>query len=233
VTSGAAAAATGAGEGRRRVAVLISGRGSNMMALVEAARAPDYPAEIALVLSNRPAAAGLAWARGQGIAAQAIDHKAYATRDAFDAALDATLTESRIELVACAGFMRLMTAPFVTRWGGRMINIHPSLLPLYPGLHTHARALADGVRIAGCTVHFVVPETDAGPIIAQGAVPVLDGDTPDTLADRILAIEHQIYPHALALVASSAARLVGDRVTIAAPVNQSSRLMSPEPAASR
>lgn len=233
MTSGAAAAATGAGNGRRRVGVLISGRGSNMMALVEAARAPDYLAEIALVLSNRPDAAGLAWARGQGIAALAVDHKAYATREAFDAALDAALTEARIELVACAGFMRLMTAPFVTRWAGRMINIHPSLLPLYPGLHTHARALADGVRIAGCTVHFVVPETDAGPIIAQGAVPVVDGDTPDTLAGRILAVEHQIYPHALALVASGAARLDGGRVTIAVPVNHSGRLISPEPASLR
>jgi len=233
VTSGAAAAATGAGKGRRRVGVLISGRGSNMMALAEAARAPDYPAEIALVLSNRPDAAGLGWARAQGIPAQAIDHKAYATREAFDAALDTALAEARIELVACAGFMRLMTAAFVTRWAGRMINIHPSLLPLYPGLHTYARALADGVRIAGCTVHFVVPETDAGPIIAQGAVPVLDGDTPDTLADRILAVEHQIYPHALALVASGAARLDGGRVTIAVPINHSSRLISPDPVASR
>lgn len=233
MTSGAAAAPTGAGKSRRRVGVLISGRGSNMMALAEAARRPDYPAEIALVLANRPDAAGLAWARGQGIAAQAIDHKAYATRDAFDAALDAALAEARIDLVACAGFMRLMTAPFVTRWAGRMINIHPSLLPLYPGLHTHARALADGVRIAGCTVHFVVPEMDAGPIIAQGAVPVVDGDSPDTLADRILAVEHQIYPHALALVASGAARLEGGRVTIAGPINQTGRLISPERVASR
>jgi phosphoribosylglycinamide formyltransferase-1 len=225
--------ATGTGKSRRRVGVLISGRGSNMMALVEAARRPDFPAEIVLVLSNRPNAAGLAWAREQGIAAQAIDHKAYATREAFDAALDEALTAARIDLVACAGFMRLMTAPFVTRWAGRMINIHPSLLPLYPGLHTHARALADGVRLAGCTVHFVVPEMDAGPIIAQGAVPVVDGDTPNTLADRILAVEHQIYPHALALVASGAARLEGGRVTITGPINHSGRLISPEVAATR
>jgi phosphoribosylglycinamide formyltransferase-1 len=129
--------------------------------------------------------------------------------------------------------MRLMTASFVTRWAGRMINIHPSLLPLYPGLHTHARALADGVRIAGCTVHFVVPEMDAGPIIAQGAVPVVDGDTPDTLAGRILGVEHQIYPHALALVASGAARLEGGRVIITGPINQAGRLISPEPGSSR
>ncbi len=233
MTMDATGRATGAGNSRRRVGVLISGRGSNMMALAEAARRPDFPAEIVLVISNRPDAAGLAWARSQGIAAHAIDHKAYATREAFDADLDAALIEARIDLVALAGFMRLMTAPFVTRWTGRMINIHPSLLPLYPGLHTHARALADGVRIAGCTVHFVVPEMDAGPIIAQGAVPVLDGDTPATLADRILAIEHQIYPQALALVASGAARLAEGRVTIAGPVNQAGRLISPEPVASR
>jgi phosphoribosylglycinamide formyltransferase 1 len=233
VTGGATDSATAPGRGRRRVGVLISGRGSNMRALVEAARQPDYPAEIALVISNRPDAAGLAWARGQGIPAQAIDHKAYATRETFDAALDAALSGARIDLVACAGFMRLMTAPFVTRWAGRMINIHPSLLPLYPGLHTHARALADGVRIAGCTVHFVVSDMDAGPIIAQGAVSVLDGDTPDTLADRILAVEHRIYPHALALVASGAARLEGGRVKITGPINHSGRLISPEPAASR
>ncbi|MEO8650775.1 MAG: phosphoribosylglycinamide formyltransferase [Hyphomicrobiaceae bacterium] len=233
MTTGATAVVAGAGKGRRRVGVLISGRGSNMTALVEAARAADYPAEIALVLSNRPDAAGLAWARAQGIAAQAVDHKAYATRDTFDAALDAALTEARIELVACAGFMRLMTAPFVTRWAGRMINIHPSLLPLYPGLHTYARALSDGVRVAGCTVHFVVPEMDAGPIIAQGAVPVLDGDTPVSLADRILAVEHQIYPHALALVASGAARLEGGRVTITGSINQAGQLISPGMAGSR
>ena len=164
MTSGATAAATVAGKGRRRVGVLISGRGSNMMALVEAARAADYPAEIALVLSNRPDAAGLAWAREQGIAAQAVDHKAYATREAFDAALDAALTEARIELVACAGFMRLMTAPFVTRWAGRMINIHPSLLPLYPG-PSHPRPRAFG-RCPRCRMH--------GPLRGAG-----DGCRPD------------------------------------------------------
>ncbi len=218
---------------RCRVGVLISGRGSNMMALAEAARAADYPAEIALVLSNRPNAAGLAWAREQGIATAALDHKAYATREAFEDAMQSALDAARVELIACAGFMRLMTATFVGRWAGRMINIHPSLLPLYPGLHTHARAIADGVRIAGCTVHFVTSEMDAGPIIAQGAVPVIDGDTPDTLADRLLAVEHQIYPHALALVASGAARLQAGRVRIMAAVNQTGRLISPEPASAR
>ena len=213
---------------RRRVGVLISGRGSNMMALGEAARAPDYPAEIVCVASNRPAAAGLAWAHEQGIAAHAVDHKAYATREAFEEALHAVLEGQGVEMVACAGFMRLMTPGFVARWAGRMINIHPSLLPLYPGLHTHARAIADGVRIAGCTVHYVVAEMDAGPIIAQGAVPVIDGDTPDSLADRILHLEHVIYPRALALVASGTARLENERVNILSDVNQSGRLISPD-----
>ena len=213
---------------KRRVGVLISGRGSNMMALVEAARAPDYPAEIVCVASNRPGAAGLAWAREQGLAAHAVDHKAYATRESFEDALHAVLIAEGVELVACAGFMRLMTAGFVERWAGRMINIHPSLLPLYPGLNTHARALADGVRIVGCTVHHVVAEMDAGPIIAQGAVPVIDGDTPAALADRILSVEHVIYPQALALVASGKARLEDGHVRILSTVNQTARLISPD-----
>lgn len=213
---------------RRRVGILISGRGSNMMALVEAARAPDYPAEIACVVSNRPAAAGLAWAREQGIAAHAVDHKAYAIREAFEDALHAVLEAEGVELVACAGFMRLMTPGFVARWAGHMINIHPSLLPLYPGLDTHARALADGVRIAGCTVHYVVAEMDAGPIIAQGAVPVVDGDNPESLAERILKVEHVIYPQALALVASGAAYLEDGRVRVLTNVNQMGRLISPD-----
>jgi phosphoribosylglycinamide formyltransferase 1 len=213
---------------RPRVGILISGRGSNMMALVEAARAQDYPAEIVCVVSNRPAAAGLAWARERGIPAHAVDHKAYATREAFEEALHAVLEAEGVELVACAGFMRLMTPGFVARWAGRMINIHPSLLPLYPGLDTHARALADGVRIAGCTVHYVVAEMDAGPIIAQGAVPVVDGDTPDSLAERILSVEHAIYPRALALVASGTASLQDGRVRVLTNVNQIGRLMSPD-----
>jgi len=214
--------------GRRRVGILISGRGSNMMALVAAARASDYPAEVVCVISNRPDAPGLAWARAQGLAVHAVDHKACATREAFEEALDAALTAEGVELVACAGFMRLMTAGFVGRWAGHMINIHPSLLPLYPGLNTHARALADGVRIAGCTVHYVVAEVDAGPIIAQGAVPVVDGDTPDSLAERILAVEHVIYPRALALVASGGAHLQNGRVRILTSVNQTARLISPD-----
>lgn len=213
---------------RRRVGVLISGRGSNMMALVEASRAADYPAEIVCVVSNRPGAAGLAWAREQGIAAHAVDHKAYASREAFEEALQAVLVAEGVELVALAGFMRIMTPAFVGRWAGRMINIHPSLLPLYPGLHTHARALSDGVRIAGCSVHYVIAEMDAGPIIAQGAVPVADGDTPDSLANRILRVEHVIYPQALALVASGAARLEDGHVRLLTDVNQSARLISPD-----
>ncbi len=215
---------------RRRVGILISGRGSNMMALVAASRAADYPAEIVCVISNRPQAAGLAWAREQGIAAHAVDHKAYATREAFEEAIQAVLEREGVELVALAGFMRIMTGGFVARWAGRMINIHPSLLPLYPGLHTHARALADGVRIAGCTVHHVIAEMDAGPIIAQGAVPVLDGDTPASLAARILRVEHVLYPQALALVASDAARLEDGRVRILTAVNQASCMISPEEA---
>ena len=213
---------------RRRVGILISGRGSNMMSLVAASRAADYPAEVVCVVSNRPQAAGLAWAREQGIAAHAVDHKAYATREAFEEAVQAVLEGEGVELVALAGFMRIMTGGFVGRWAGRMINIHPSLLPLYPGLHTHARALADGVRIAGCTVHHVIAEMDAGPIIAQGAVPVVDGDTPESLAERILRVEHQNYPQALALVASGAARLDDGRVRILTVVNQSAQLISPE-----
>lgn len=153
-------------------AILISGRGSNMMSLVEASRAPGYPAEIVTVISNRPDAPGIAWAKAQGIATMIIDHKAYATREAFEAELDEALVASKAEIVALAGFMRLMTPDFVGRWQSRMINIHPSLLPSFKGLHTHERALETGVRIAGCTVHYVRPEMDTGPIIAQAAVPV-------------------------------------------------------------
>ena len=233
MTGGVTGDATGPGRGRRRVGVLISGRGSNMMALVEAARRPDYPAEIVLVIANRPEAPGLAHASALGVKAIALDHKTFANREAFDDAVDAALRAEAIELVCHAGFMRIQSDAFAHRWLGRQLNIHPSLLPLFKGLHPQQQALDAGVRISGCTVHFVTPDLDGGPIIAQGAVPVVDGDTPDTLADRILAVEHQIYPHALALVASGAARLEGGRVKIAGPINQSGRLISPEPAASR
>lgn len=194
-----------------RTAILISGRGSNMMSLVEAAATPGYPAEVVAVIANRPDAAGIAWAAARGLATRVVDHKAFDAREPFEAALDAALGEVRAELVCLAGFMRVLTAGFVARWQGRMINIHPSLLPLFKGLHTHERALREGMRIAGCTVHFVVPEMDAGPIIAQAAVPVADGDTPETLAARVLAAEHRLYPHALCLVAGGRVRMSGDR----------------------
>lgn len=197
---------------KTRVAILISGRGSNMQTLVEAAKAPDYPAEIALVVSNRPEAAGLAWAKAHGIPAVALDHKLYEDRGHFDGQLQSILELSKIELVALAGFMRLMTTPFVERWRDRMINIHPSLLPSFKGLDTHARALAAGVTIAGCTVHFVRPEMDEGPIIGQVAVPVLPEDTTDMLASRVLAAEHRLYPRALAWVASGRVTANGDVV---------------------
>ena len=195
---------------RKRTAVFISGRGSNMRALVEAAAAPDFPAEIALVLSNRPDAEGLTFAKSHGIATAAVDHKIHAGRDDFEAVLERLLQLHRIELICLAGFMRLLTPGFVQRRMGAIINIHPSLLPAYRGLHTHERALADDVREHGCTVHFVVPEVDAGPIIAQARVPVYADDDADTLATRVLAQEHGLYPHALRLVASG-------RVTMDSP----------------
>jgi phosphoribosylglycinamide formyltransferase 1 len=188
---------------KARTAVLISGRGSNMMALVEAARAPDYPAEIALVVSNRPEAAGLDFARANGIEAIALDHMAFADREAFDRALDQTLRSRNIALVACAGFMRIMTPWLVARWEGGMINIHPALLPAYKGLRTHERAIADGAKTHGCTVHYVSAGVDEGEIVAQAPVPVLPGDTAETLAARVLAEEHKLYPAALAELAQA------------------------------
>lgn len=200
---------------RLRVASLISGRGSNMAALVAAASAPDYPAEIALVLANVPGAGGLAVAAEHGIANETLDHRGFADRTAFDAALDARLRHHEIEFVCLAGFMRLLTAGFVDKWRNRMLNIHPSLLPAYPGLDTHKRALDDGVRVAGCTVHFVRAKMDVGPIVAQAAVPVLQGDDEDALAARVLKAEHALYPHVLRLVASGAATVEGEQVRFA------------------
>jgi phosphoribosylglycinamide formyltransferase-1 len=191
---------------KRRVAILISGRGSNMTALISAARAADFPATIALVVSNVPGAAGLARAQADGIATAVVDHKAFgADREAFERALHAVLADHRIEIVCLAGFMRLLTPWFVRQWEGRMLNIHPALLPAFKGLDTHTRALKAGVKIHGATVHFVVPEMDSGPVILQGEIPVMDNDTPDTLGHRVLAVEHRIYPQALRLVASGAA----------------------------
>src|ERR1700728_2860345 len=187
---------------KKRVAILISGRSSNMTALIEAAKAETYPAEIALILSNIPDAAGLDRARQDGIAIAVVDHRAFgADREGFERALDAQLQTQRIDLVCLAGFMRLLTPWFVTRWSGRLLNIHPALLPQFKGLHTHRRAIEAGAERHGATVHFVVAETDSGPIIAQESVPVVEGDSEETLAARVLEIEHRIYPQALRLVA--------------------------------
>ena len=186
---------------RVRTAVLISGRGSNMMALVEAARPGNFPAEIVLVLSNRPDAEGLDFASAIGIANSVVNHKSFPSRDAFEAALQTDLQTLGIELVALAGFMRVLSPGFVANWHGRILNIHPSLLPSYRGLHTHERALADGAIRHGCSVHHVSAELDAGEIILQAEVPVLAGDTPETLAARVLVQEHRIYPQALEIVA--------------------------------
>jgi phosphoribosylglycinamide formyltransferase-1 len=200
---------------RKRAAVLISGRGSNMMALVEAAKHKDYPVDIALVLSNRPAAPGLATAMAAGIKAAVIDHSLYGEdREAFERAMQAELEKHRIDFVCLAGFMRLLTPGFVRQWEGRMLNIHPSLLPAFKGLNTHERALAAGVKIHGASVHFVVPEMDSGPVIAQGAVPVEANDTAATLAARVLRMEHRIYPMALRVLAEGRVRVVDGKCVI-------------------
>ncbi len=216
---------------RKRTAILISGRGSNMRALVAAAREPDYPAEIALVLSNRPDAAGLSFAREAGIAVAAIDHKIYAGRSEFERSMQAMLEIHRIELICMAGFMRLVTPWFVGQWQGRMINIHPALLPSFRGLDTHARALADGVKIHGCTVHFVVPAMDEGPILAQAAVAVLDTDSVESLGRRVLEQEHRIYPAALARLADGDLVVQGNRVFDAQPTPSPQPLLVPTPVA--
>jgi phosphoribosylglycinamide formyltransferase 1 len=178
-----------------------------MSALIMAARAPDFPAEIALVVADRPDAAGLAVAKEAGVGASAVDHKIYAGRDAFEGSLQALLEIHRIELICLAGFMRVLSAPFAERWRGRLINIHPSLLPAFRGLDTHRRALLSGAKVHGCTVHFVEPKLDAGPIIAQSQVTILEGDTPETLAARVLEREHQLYPAALAQVAAGKVKI--------------------------
>jgi len=197
---------------RKRVAVLISGRGSNMTTLIDAAKAPGFPAEIVLVVSNRLDAAGLATARAEGIKTAVVNHRDFADRETFDAEIDQVLKANAIELVCLAGFMRLLTPGFVEGWRNRMINIHPSLLPAFKGLHTHRRALEAGVKLAGCTVHFVRADMDDGPIIIQAAVPVLDTDTEDTLSARILTAEHQIYPRALELVSAGKVEVRDERV---------------------
>ncbi|MBV9533105.1 MAG: phosphoribosylglycinamide formyltransferase [Bradyrhizobium sp.] len=195
---------------KRRVAILISGRGSNMAALIKAAAKEDFPAEIAVVISNRADAAGIGKARTAGVTTAVVESKPFGKdRAAFEAALQPVLDRHRIELICLGGFMRLFTADFVQRWYGKMLNIHPSLLPSFPGLDPHGQALRAGVKISGATVHFVIPETDAGPILMQGAVPVADHDSADTLSKRILGVEHRIYPDALRLLASGQVQLEG------------------------
>lgn len=197
--------------GRKRVGVLISGRGSNLASLIEAAREPGFPAEIVLVISNKADAYGLVRASEAGIETAVIGHKPFKSREAFDAAISEALRRARVDIVCNAGFMRLHSPSFVREWRGRQLNIHPSLLPAFRGLHPHRQALEAGVRISGATVHFVSEDMDAGPIVAQGAVPVLPGDDEEALSARILAMEHRLYPLALRLVATGAARLEGTR----------------------
>jgi phosphoribosylglycinamide formyltransferase 1 len=213
---------------KRRVAILISGRGSNMAALIDAAKLSDFPAEIAVVISNRPEALGLVTAGESGVPTLTIESKRFGKdRAAFEAELQSGLDQHRVELICLAGFMRLLTAEFVQRWYGRMLNIHPSLLPSFPGLEPQAQALRAGVKISGATVHFVIPETDAGPIVMQGAVAVGDDDTSETLAARILAVEHRLYPDALRLVAGGGVRLEGDLCKTAASVVRDDVLIAP------
>jgi len=211
-----------------KVAVLISGRGSNLQALIDDCRAPGAAAEIVLVLCNEPGAAGLARAAAAGIPTRVIDHRGFADRVAFDAALDRALAAAGAELVCLAGFMRLLGAGFVNRWRDRLINIHPSLLPAFRGLDTHARALAAGVRFAGCTVHFVRPEMDSGPIIVQAAVPVRPDDTALTLGARVLEAEHRAYPLALRLIAAGRVRVEGDRAVVAGAVGPLGPSINPQ-----
>ncbi len=192
---------------KKRVAILISGRGSNMRALIEAAAQRDYPAEIVLVISNVADAGGLDFAKQHGITTDVIEHGKFPSREIFDNAIDQRLEAANIEIVCLAGFLRLLSPRFTEKWRGRMINIHPSLLPAFKGLHTHRRALEAGAQEHGATVHFVVPELDSGPAILQAKVPVQPGDDEHTLAARVLAEEHKIYPQALRLVAEGKARL--------------------------
>jgi phosphoribosylglycinamide formyltransferase-1 len=212
----------------RRVAILISGRGSNMTALIDATKAHGFPAEIVVVISNKADAPGLTNASARGIATRVIESQPFGKdRAAFETALQGALDDCSVDLICLGGFMRLFTADFVQRWYGRMLNIHPSLLPSFPGLDPHGQALRAGVKISGATVHFVIPETDAGPIVMQGAVAVADDDTAETLAARVLEIEHRIYPEALRLLASGDARLDGDLCKTVAKANLADTMISP------
>lgn len=212
----------------RRVAILISGRGSNMTALIDAAKTQGFPAEIVVVISNKADAPGLASASARGIATRVIESQPFGKdRAAFENALQGALDDCSVDLICLGGFMRLFTADFVRRWYGRMLNIHPSLLPSFPGLDPHGQALRAGVKISGATVHFVIPETDAGPIVMQGAVAVADDDTAETLAARVLAIEHRIYPEALRLLANGDARLDGNLCKTLGSVSLAGTMISP------
>ncbi len=199
---------------RLKTAILISGRGTNMQALIEECAAPDAPAEIVFVLSNVPGAPGLERAKDAGLTTGVLDHREFGDRESFEDALSATLEGHGVEFICLAGFMRLLTNRFVDHWRDRLINIHPSLLPAYPGLDTHERAIADGIKFVGCTVHFVRVEMDAGPIIIQSAVPVLPDDTPETLAARVLAEEHKCFPFALRQAAMGNIRIVNEKVIV-------------------
>lgn len=216
---------------RKRTAILISGRGSNMTALLDAAAERDFPAEIAAVISDKAEAQGLGIARARGIATYVFERNGFSSKDEHDAAIGATLSSLGAEIVCLAGYMRLLTTSFVEKWQGRMINIHPALLPLFKGLDTHRRALEAGVRLHGATVHFVTPETDDGPIIAQAAVPVLTADSEADLAARVLKAEHQIYPMALRLLAEGKVRMEGERAVFADEIHHphefSDMLVSP------
>lgn len=214
---------------RRKVAILISGRGSNMQALVRAAADPAYPAEIVLVLSNRADAPGLDFARELGLPTAVVPHRDYPDRASFDAAIDEEIRKTGAEIICLAGFLRLLEPDFIEAWRDRMLNIHPSLLPAFKGLHSHQRALDANVKIAGCTVHFVRYEMDTGPIIAQAAVPVFPGDTADSLAARILEQEHVIYPMALRLVCEGKVTVDGGRAIVDA-VSAPAALRNPDPA---
>ncbi|WP_297735036.1 phosphoribosylglycinamide formyltransferase [uncultured Maricaulis sp.] len=212
---------------KTKIAVLISGRGSNMQALIDATRDENFPAEIVVVVSNNPDSPGLEIARAAGIEIDVVNHRDFDDREAFEEALDATIKLYGARIVCLAGFMRILTPSFTERWRDLLINIHPSLLPAFKGLHTHERALEAGVRIHGCTVHYVRPEMDDGPIIGQAAVPVLPGDTPETLAERVLQAEHKLYPQCVALACSGKARVAGERVRLQVREFGAELLMNP------
>lgn len=212
-----------------KVGVLISGRGTNLQALIDACAAPGFPAEIAAVISNKPGAKGLERARQAGIPHFVVNHREYETREAFEVVLDGTLRGAGVEFICNAGFMRILTPYFVNKWHDRQINIHPSLLPAFPGLNVHERVIESGVRISGCTIHFVRAETDDGPIIAQAAVPVWPEDTQETLAMRVLEAEHTTYPLAIKLIAENRVRVIGNRVEYHGVGKPTGQLIMPEP----